>query len=239
MYLAFLWAASVLLRPAAALGAKARRQGSHLTHGDGDNVINSAHCFSLDKFISLIGGAAVAGVGDMLDADIAAGLLETPLKFFYSRKNDSNSEPVPSEKDFQKTVAECVILHHEGAALKSKTIYLPLKDAEEWGKRIEEARLQAPVEPAPASPEAPAQNATRRPVEISCKPVTIEDETKKCNLCFYAELLVPQKHIRYGQVANTSVLECLNGYDNDICRPSTARPYYINSAAGHHPVCFA
>ncbi|ORM39672.1 uncharacterized protein BXIN_0118 [Babesia sp. Xinjiang] len=230
-YLA-LCAIAALASTAKAFGTKGRLHGHHSTSMQNEHTESNVYALSTNNFIGNFASEASEIVMGLAEEDNAKALLDEPLKFFYGPKGDSSEADMSNEKNFQKTVAECLLTHEEDSVTKTKTVYLSLKDAEAYGKRIEDAKNKGEF-------GNEVHQNVRRHVQLTCKPVVIEDESKRCAMCLYSEILIPNKHIRYGHLGNTSVLECLNGYDNDLDKSSTARRYYINSADRYHPLCIA
>ncbi|GBE59743.1 hypothetical protein BOVATA_012360 [Babesia ovata] len=227
------------LRAAEAFSTKIRHRGSESQYELNEDVHTNVEGLSTDSFIAHFGGDVAALVGGLVQDDNAEAVLSSPLNFFYSRKSEGASTMQPSNKDIQKTVAECVLTHHEATGPKSRKIYLSLKDAEEYGKRIEHAKARVRSETGMVTPARSEQSASRGTMDLECKSVIVEDDAKKCNVCLYAEILVPNKHVRYGHIGKSSILECLNGYDTELGRNSSSRTYFINAPTRYHPVCIA
>ncbi|CDR95859.1 hypothetical protein, conserved [Babesia bigemina] len=231
--------AAALLRAAEAFSTKTRHRGAESSYALSDDAHINMEGLSTDSFIAQFGGDVAVLVGGLVQDDSAEAAMSSPLNFFYSRKSEGSGSLQPSNKDIQKTVAECILTHHEAAGPKSRKIYLPLKDAEEYGKRIEHAKARVTPEPAMVTSARSEHGAARAPMDLVCKSVIISDDAKKCNVCLYAEILVPNKHVRYGHIGKASVLECLNGYDTELGRSGSSKTYFIDAPARYHPVCIA
>ncbi|GFE53691.1 transmembrane protein, putative [Babesia ovis] len=228
----FVWVLAILVCPAIAVGTKGRFHASKSTHMHQEHMDAFDEDFSTNGFMANYDGDVALLLDDMVKQDNINALLDSPLKFFYSRKSGATEGTAGDKDELQRTVAECTLTQEEGSGSKSKTIYLSLKDAEDYGRRIEDAKRRinsANVEDIPV----------KHNIDLTCKSVVIDDETKRCHVCLYAEVLIPNKHIRYGHLGHTSVLECLNGYDNDLNKNTASRSYFINSAVNYHPVCIA
>ncbi|KAK1934768.1 hypothetical protein X943_001159 [Babesia divergens] len=231
------WGLVAFLQPTTAFSNVARRQGTKSISTHNEECYSNSADHSTPKLISDPDRYMTQVFGNLLKDEGIDSLITAPLKFFYSRKKDVSEDGELNDKDLQKTVAECVLTHKENSEVLSKTIYLSLRDAEEYGKRLELAKHQKTEEPSIGGIKLGLNDTIKDSVELKCKSVVIEDETKKCNACLYVEVLIPSKHVRYGHVGSASILECLNGYDNGLNPNSADRSYFINSRERYHPVC--
>ncbi|KAK1442112.1 hypothetical protein BgAZ_401420 [Babesia gibsoni] len=157
--------------------------------------------------------------------------MKEPLKFFYGKKGATEENSDSGIDDFTNTVAECEVAEEVKGRRIHKTLYIKLADAEDLLKRFEEAKLAR-------NGQSGTSNALDKgEPEITCKAVVINDESRKCKSCMYVEELSKKNHVRFGTIRQSTILSCVNGYDDVLDPRNQKKPWFIYSTAAYHPIC--
>ncbi|AFZ80344.1 hypothetical protein BEWA_031970 [Theileria equi strain WA] len=170
-----------------------------------------------------------------LDED-SLGIPRNFLSFFSNKFFSSNSSD-GSERKLERRIAECTLTNEDKDGVTVRTLYLPLKDAEEYAKRIENAKEGTQIRRFSNKTDDESEADANIKVDFKCKTITIDDDTKKCSTCVYSEVMVPRRHMRFGHFGPATILECINGYDNNL--GSSERPYFVQEVQNYHPICLA
>ncbi|EDO06846.1 putative integral membrane protein [Babesia bovis T2Bo] len=228
----FLYILFARIYAATALGTKTRVHPSINSSAQYEQALNEWENSASIGFCASYGTEIDHILDTLVKNDNTNALIGNPLNFFSSQREDISDNLDTGKDKIQKTVAECTLTHESTSGLSKKTVYLSLKDAEDYGKRIEDAKKRMLTTSMEESP-------VKHSIDLKCKSVVIADDSKRCQVCLYAEVVKPNKHIRYGHMGQSSVLECLNGYDTEVTDGSQRRSYFIISSANYHPICIA
>lgn len=173
-------------------------------------------------------------ISRFVDGDL--GIQRNLLSFFSDKFFSSNSSD-KNKRTLERRVAECTLTYEDKNGVVAQTLYLPLKDAEDYAKRMENASEGTPGIKFFNKADDKSDVDSTKKVDFKCKTIILDDDTKKCSTCVYAEVLVPKSHIRYGYFGSATILECINGYDNNL--GSSERPYFVQETPNYYPICIA